>query len=113
MKGSDDEETTEVEGRPSPSGRPSRIEEVDEDEEDPQGESEEEVADVVKEALILPKPKRTSIISEATLRRMSSTQQPYGGYSAVRRARRRTATTQDHAKMCAMVQTKLKLGDIM
>ena len=93
--------------------RPSRIEEEAEDEDEDEEENiEEEVADVVHETLV-PKPKRTSIISEATLRRMSSTQAGYGSYGPVRRGRRRAATTQDHAKMCAMVQTKLKLGDIM
>ena len=61
--------------------------------------------------------KRMSILSEATVRRMSSfrvngSEVGYSG-GVIRRARRRTATTQDHAKMCALVQTKLKLGDIM
>lgn len=63
--------------------------------------------------------KRLSILSEATVRRMSSFRvngsEGGVGYAggAMRRARRRTATTQDHAKMCAMVQHKLKLGDIL
>jgi hypothetical protein len=103
------EEARLEEDQPKLRGRSGRI--VEEDEEDEEKDV-EEAADVVKEALV-PRPKRTSIISEATLRRMSSTQAGYGGYGPVRRGRRRAATTQDHAKMCAMVQTKLKLGDIM
>ncbi|CAG7818841.1 unnamed protein product [Allacma fusca] len=51
---------------------------------------------------------------ESNFRRMSTLSQSNGGYSShpIRRGRRRAVTTQDH-KMCALVQTRLKLGDIM
>lgn len=52
---------------------------------------------------------------ENVIRRMSSTQQNNGAYQQshpVRRGRRRAVTTSDH-KSCALVQTRLKLGDIM
>jgi len=48
---------------------------------------------------------------ENVLRRMSSSQ-ANGSGAPVRRGRRRAVTASDH-KSCALVQTRLKLGDIM
>src|SRR4051794_19221913 len=51
---------------------------------------------------------------ESNFRRMSTLSAGNGGFAShpIRRGRRRAVTTQDH-KMCALVQTRLKLGDIM
>lgn len=51
---------------------------------------------------------------ETVLRRMSSTQnnESHSSYEPIRRGRRRAVSTSDH-KTCALVQTRLKFGDIM
>ncbi|CAL8143662.1 unnamed protein product [Orchesella dallaii] len=85
-----------------------RIQGVEEDPEDP----DEETADRFPAPEDVDLEIRTRRL-ENVLRRMSSSQTTTNGSAGpVRRGRRRAVTTSDH-KTCALVQTRLKLGDIM
>ena len=89
-------------------------EEADADEDNNDDEpGEDDTVSVVKELENFVSKRRKPSV-ESNFRRMSTLSSGNGGFAShpVRRGRRRAVTTQDH-KMCALVQTRLKLGDIM
>ena len=90
-------------------------EEADADEDNNDDDAvEDDTVSVVKELENFVPPRRKPSV-ESNFRRMSTLSSGNGGFAShpVRRGRRRAVTTSDHAKMCALVQTRLKLGDIM